>query len=279
MESVQEEIFHGELPQVHSLGECIFDPVWAQTLHSSSHCEMYHILTGRVQLELNGTVVTGGPGDTLLIPPHTQHRDQYDLNQGLRVVMVFFSWSAAEAFFQRVDNRVLLTLPEAIRLELSDRFRQLSGDLRGGGVLDRLVIRAGVAEILMRLLREAGQGKENAEQDHLSHACGQRLMQQAKKYVDCHYAQCITLDSIAADLRISSFYLSHLFSRESGFSLFSYITMIRMQQAVRLLRDERLSIAEVAYAVGYEHPSYFSRVFKRQYGLAPGLWRKKNTTS
>lgn len=54
-----------------------------------------------------------------------------------------------------------------------------------------------------------------------------------------------------------------------GTTVFNYLTVIRMEQAERLLREGNCSVAEVANLVGYSHLGFFASVFKRQYGICP----------
>lgn len=55
-----------------------------------------------------------------------------------------------------------------------------------------------------------------------------------------------------------------------------FIKNIRLKKAVQLLESENFNIAEVAYKVGFNDPSYFSRMFKKQYGKAPSEYVEKN---
>jgi len=50
---------------------------------------------------------------------------------------------------------------------------------------------------------------------------------------------------------------------------------MKMQWARTLLRTPDMSVADVAYRVGYEDPFYFSRAFKRVVGVSPARWRKQ----
>lgn len=53
-----------------------------------------------------------------------------------------------------------------------------------------------------------------------------------------------------------------------------YIRMKRMNKAVELLQDEHVTVAEVAYQVGYADPYYFSKVFKSFFGVSPSVYRE-----
>ena len=103
---------------------------------------------------------------------------------------------------------------------------------------------------------------------------GNMLIQEARSYVQTHFSEPVTLTRVADYLKISTFYLSHLFSRETGFTLSSYLTQIRMDEAVRLLSDPTYKIEEVAYAVGFENPNYFGKVFRKIFYQSPSQFRK-----
>jgi AraC-like DNA-binding protein len=52
------------------------------------------------------------------------------------------------------------------------------------------------------------------------------------------------------------------------------IRTIRLQKSLELLQDLELTIAEVAYQVGFSSPTYFSSAFSEQYGKSPSEWRQ-----
>jgi len=54
-----------------------------------------------------------------------------------------------------------------------------------------------------------------------------------------------------------------------------YLALWRMHVAAQRLREGRGSVAQIAFAVGYESEAAFSRAFKRQFGTSPGIWRRQ----
>lgn len=102
----------------------------------------------------------------------------------------------------------------------------------------------------------------------------QCLVIKSKQYIKEHYYEDITLDKLSGILEVSPCYLSRIFHRESGFSIIAYLTMVRMEKAFLMLRTQTqknyiLNISEIAIAVGYKSVSYFSKVFKRYFGVSP----------
>ena len=81
----------------------------------------------------------------------------------------------------------------------------------------------------------------------------------------------MSLNDIARALRVSPFYLSHVFGKESDFSLFNYLTALRMNRAKELLAEGKLNVAEAASMVGYDNTHYFAKIFRQHFGHAPIL--------
>ena len=86
---------------------------------------------------------------------------------------------------------------------------------------------------------------------------------QTKRLVHEHLGNCLlSVKFLAESLHCSGDYLSNLYHLETGERLIAYINKERVKAAMVLLRTTPLTIAEVAYAVGFESQGYFSRVFK-----------------
>lgn len=99
-------------------------------------------------------------------------------------------------------------------------------------------------------------------------------MSHVMNYMRENFPQPLTLESVAKQVFLSPFYLSHLFSDELGITFIEYLTRIRIEQAKSLLGDKSLSVQSVANKVGYDDASYFSKVFKKSTGLTPNSYRK-----
>lgn len=95
----------------------------------------------------------------------------------------------------------------------------------------------------------------------------------ATQYIRFHFEQEITLKKLAESLYVHPNYLSRKFKEETGCQLSEYINQIRIEQAQILLNDKVLSIADVAYRVGYNDEKYFSKVFKKYNDRTPREYR------
>lgn len=96
---------------------------------------------------------------------------------------------------------------------------------------------------------------------------------QALSYIQNNYSRKISLAAVAEHVGLSSGYLCRIFKEETSVSINAYINNLRMTRAGELLRDKNSYIKEVAISVGFEDQLYFSRLFKRYYGMTPSEYR------
>lgn len=100
------------------------------------------------------------------------------------------------------------------------------------------------------------------------------LFQTVKTFIVANSHKHITLEDVAAHVRLSPYYVSKLFKEQSGVNYIDFITECRMKHAQRLMADPDRNVKEIAFEVGYHDPNYFSRVFKRTFRLSPTEYRK-----
>ena len=264
--------FESFLPEVKSMGDLIFDPVWSQKMHVDGRCELLHVVQGKVLVITDQIRISAGPGDVLLIPSGIPHRDQFNTHTGLEVFFVTFQWKLEKPYFEQVPwQKLPLTTPSA-RLEIASLLGHLKTDFSGGMSANQILTQTHLLSVLLRILaevlcdRQRTSTKANANLAKTKH---QWLMNQARQYVQAHYQECVSLDTIADALHVSPYHLSHVFSQESRFSLFEYLTHLRMEKARELLSQGRMNVSEVAFAVGYDDSHYFAKVYRRHFKQSP----------
>lgn len=91
----------------------------------------------------------------------------------------------------------------------------------------------------------------------------------AVRYMEEHYPEPLTLSEVAGHVALSSEYLSRLFKEETGVKFVVYLNNLRLKHALRLLENTSMKVYEVAEQVGYSNLSYFSTVFKKNFGQNP----------
>ena len=131
--------------------------------------------------------------------------------------------------------------------------------------------RAKLNEILAVSLCEAcdqGEDVARAASDE-----NRRLAREAQMIIDGHYAEAITLQSIAKQLYVGKTRLCGVFKKEYGCCVAEYLRDKRISKAKELLANTGASVGEVGRMVGYSHQSSFAEAFRRECGVAPSQWR------
>lgn len=95
-----------------------------------------------------------------------------------------------------------------------------------------------------------------------------------KNYLEEHYRERLTLDSLSERFYINKFYMSRMFREQFGATVLSYLDQVRVTHAKQLLRFSDLTIEAIGREVGIEDGAYFNRVFKKVEGVSPGEYRR-----
>lgn len=102
------------------------------------------------------------------------------------------------------------------------------------------------------------------------------LVEDGIQYLQENYDRNLSLEEICSHLAVSKNYFCYLFKRDTGQNLWAYLTDIRLNKSMELLRTTALKSYEIAYMVGYDNPSYFSKLFKKSVGQSPNEYRASN---
>jgi AraC-like DNA-binding protein len=104
------------------------------------------------------------------------------------------------------------------------------------------------------------------------------LVTEVAKLFQEKYDQNEGLDSVAARLGVTKSHLIKLFHKTVGKTPIEFLTKVRMEKAVELLRNHERSLEDIALSLGYADVSYFVKVFRKFFGSPPGSFRKNHST-
>lgn len=101
------------------------------------------------------------------------------------------------------------------------------------------------------------------------------VVELAQNYISEHFAEEISLEEIAGGAYVTPNYLCYIFKMKTGMTPMRYLTVYRMRRARALLENTDLRITDIMQACGYNSSSYFSTVFKAEYGYTPTRYREQ----
>lgn len=155
-----------------------------------------------------------------------------------------------------------------------DEYRELLQDVFDTAAAESYVRDVRLSEKLTSLIAVLMEDAWNPREKNAY--LGQKRMSlvELKKYIDEHYQEKLSLESLANRFYINKNYLTKIFKEEYGVTVNVYICQVRITKAKSLLRFTQMTVEEIAYEVGFPDQNYFSRVFKRVEGTTPGQYRK-----
>ncbi len=246
-------------------------------LHHHDFYELYFLISGDVTYTIESKQYHVLPGDMLLISPQELHQ-----------ICIRPEMAAYERYVLWVDPQLLRRLstplsdltrnlnPEGpnqgnllrIGPEDHDRlhrlFQQLWQECEGEGYGSDLLRYSLLTQLLVTINRLADhQGSKYEEATRSSKAVSQVV-----EYINQHYSEPLSLDSLADLVYVSKYHLSHEFNRQVGTSVYRYIQKKRL-----LIARQKLSQGakpnEVYLSCGFGDYAGFYRAFKSEYGVSP----------
>lgn len=129
----------------------------------------------------------------------------------------------------------------------------------------------------LRNVYSGAQDQESRMEDIEVNSSDDRLLQRVMKVVNSNLSNPnITVEDIAKEIGISRVHLYRKLKELTNQSARDFIRNIRLKQAARLMREKRLSVAEVSYIVGFRHPGNFSASFKELFGETPSAYSDRH---
>lgn len=95
------------------------------------------------------------------------------------------------------------------------------------------------------------------------------------QYISLHFQEPMSLDTLAREMNVSKYYLSHVFSKKLKMGFHEYLNNIRLDYAQYLTRSTNHNFTRIWMDAGFESQRTFNRVFKEKYGSSPKEYRLK----
>jgi transcriptional regulator GlxA family with amidase domain len=119
----------------------------------------------------------------------------------------------------------------------------------------------------MQLLEEAGVAFETA---------GNQAFVNLKAFLSENFSRDIPVDEMASIMGLSRSHFTRVFNREMGMSPRLYLEDLRLKTAVDILSGENVTVKEAAVRSGIHDVNYFCRLFRKRYGISPGMYKERN---
>lgn len=104
-----------------------------------------------------------------------------------------------------------------------------------------------------------------------------KMISEAVAFIEQNYMTPLSLDDIVEHVQVSKYHFTRLFQQYTGFTPIRFVTKVRLENALKLLKKDELTVNQIAEKVGYSNGNYFNKVFSSFIGISPGKLRKKTS--
>lgn len=259
-------------------------PAFASPWHFHPEIELTYILQSEGRRFVGDHIAPFGPGDLVLVGsnlPHFWHSGPPAASEPIAhsIVIQFRPQCFGAGFFSLPELAAVQRL-----LRASARGLQFTGGTRDAVAAIMLEMRkhSGLEQLIdfLEIFKQLAQAEEPRALSSagfvptLDHRAGERI-NRAYEHVFAHFTERLDYEVIAREAGMSLSAFCHYFKRVTGRTLSALVTEVRVGNARRLLIETPETIAEVAYASGFETLSNFNRQFRELTGMSPREYRNQ----
>lgn len=232
--------------------------------------QLLYIATGKGHFYFDGKERILTEGNMILYRPHEPQMYYYHASDKIEVYWVHFTGRDVEAVLKKYG------LPETENVFYTGTspdyqciYREMIQELQ--------LCRANYEELLsLTLMRFFIMINRFIDEGKKSGSDIQNEIERATHYFNENYNKPINIDEYAESRHISTCWFIRSFKQILKVTPMQYILSLRMANAQSLLETTEDSISEIAEAVGYDNPLYFSRIFRKNIGVSPSEYRKRS---
>ncbi len=249
-------------------------PDFTMDWRTHSFIKVIYALSGKGRVLIGDSQHSFGPRDVIVVPP--RHKNRIIDDEGSAASLYVFCLATNLIRFDRqlLDRMNAGVLRSSLHFanQVQQRLRRLLFEqTRGREVTPVTMVGDGI-QLLSLLAQQPpasdkiGGGSAGDQEEVLVYI----------EHLKNHFFEATTIDAAADQLGLARRRFTSLFKQLTGESWLAYVRRLCIEHAKTLLRDTTLPITSVAFECGFDDLSTFYRQFKRQTGLAPGVWRDQN---
>lgn len=251
-------------------------------MHWHKEMEVIYVIEGEIFLRLNESNVEGSTGDFIFIAPETVHYIKSGETPLRFKSMVFDIRILSGSSDDFCQNRIFQPLLSH-QMKISDKitpndanyeiiksvFYSLARCCEDKKKFYQLEAKHLVFNFFYNIMSGNHYNNISLESNKLTEAVKQAIM-----YIQNNYTEEITTGSLSAYVHYNEYYFMRVFKKYTGRTIVEFLTEYRLEKSKELLKNEDLTVEDVAYRVGFSSNSYFIRKFRDMYKVTPGEFRK-----
>lgn len=224
-----------------------------------------YIIKGSFTFMQDGRPVTAREGDTVILNCFEPH--EYFTNDSFESIWIHVSGQNCIAFYEEIlkneGNIIKCSDPQRVKMLLFRIFHNISSENKPSEINLSLDIYKLFAE-LANPLHISSKNKASYEES----------VHEAKKYILDHLNEPLSVKNIASIIHMSQSHFSRIFKQQTGFSPYDFVLITRLNRSKDYLQKTEMTIAQIAYEIGFNSESNFIYFFTANTGISPSKFRK-----
>lgn len=257
-----------------SVSASLYEGDWKSIRHTHPFVELFYVKSGSGSFLIEGKNFPIYKDELIIINPNVEHTEVSLDDSPLEYITLGiedfqFSFSHQSSYMALKDKSVTKNLGiyfSAILKEVENRSPGYE-----------LICQNFLEILTLLLMRQTNSAFELIPVENTTRECSR-----IKRYIDSHYQDDITLDSLAKMAHLNKYYFVHAFTKFYGQSPIQYLTARRLKTSRDLLETSDYTISEIAQLSGFSSSSYFAQCFRKNCGMTAlayrNLTRNKNRT-
>lgn len=247
----------------------IYEGDWYSTLHSHQCTELFYMLGGVGYFLVEEETFAVATGDVIIINSGVQHTETG--NPGTPMEYIVLGIQGGDFLVKENDeSRYCVLHCSPGNNELLDTIKNILGEMEGRQEHFDTVAHSYLKILTVKLLRSRAVQLQEMSRQKTGHDCAN-----IKRYIDTHFKENITLDTLAEMAHLNKYYLVHTFTKEVGVSPINYLIRRRIEESRYFLVQTDMNISEISQVLGFSSPSYFSQSFSRLEKMSPREYRRR----
>jgi len=253
------ENFNNSIPTIEYFNNRYNTPDWQIWSSRIDFIDLTYVTKGQAIYTVNRQKILVEEGDLLCIPKGSERAAHSEDSAGFECFATNFLIHSMTG--EELEVPLPLLSQVGIHSDIISQYRRLNENYAVRRVGHTMRVRAQFMLILQRFMEILVYDVDTYQFDS--------RIKKAIRYITEHYADHLTISTVAAVVSLNPVYFGTLFKKETRVTFRDYLTTIRLNQAEDMLRAGKWNVTEVAQNCGFTDVFYFSRLFKKHRGIPP----------
>lgn len=251
-------------------------------LHYDTDLIIEYYRKGETPIHIEGNIYNIGEGDIVILNPDELHVTMRSDECYVEKIVLHIGDTLLHQFggdrtvfldtiAKKTKGKGNVILADTVKkLQIDEKIEKSLCYAKANTMETRILLTCTVVEILSQLSKLV----EKGDNSNINTATSNNKVNQIIDYINRHYTEEVTLDTLANRFHFSKYYISHLFKDYVGVSPYDYLIVRRLYNCNNLIRSN-YTVKEACFMVGFNNYSNFYRLYKKHFKITPQEFKEQ----